>query len=61
MNNNEQLKKRCDMLLTVMLGKNNVEDWWQSRNKAFDMKTAKEQFDIDPKIVYNYLMSHVLK
>ena len=49
------------MLLTVMLGKNNVEDWWQSRNKAFDMKTAKEQFDIDPKIVYNYLMSHVLK
>ena len=57
----ENLKKRCDWLLTAMLGKDNIEKWWQSRNKAFDMKTAQEQFDIDPKVVYNYLMGHALR
>jgi len=25
------------------------------------MKTAEEQFDIDPKVVYNYLMGHALR
>jgi hypothetical protein len=44
-----------------MVGPNLVEKWWQSPNKAFDMKTAEEQFDIDPKVVYNYLMGHALR
>lgn len=57
----EQLKARCDWLLTALLGKDNVEGWWNSRNKAFDMKTGKEQFDIDPEIVYHYLMTFVDK
>jgi len=53
---NENLKKKCDILLAAMLGKDNIEGWWRSRNKAFNMMTAQEQFDIDPVIVYNYLM-----
>ena len=57
----ENLKKRCDLLLEAMVGPNLVEKWWQSPNKAFDMKTAEEQFDIDPKVVYNYLMGHALR
>ena len=57
----ENLKKRCDWILTAMLGKDGVEGWWQSRNKAFDMKTAQEQLDIDPEVVYNYLMGHALR
>jgi hypothetical protein len=44
-----------------MLGKDNIEKWWQSPNRAFDMKTAQEQFDIDPEVVYNYLMGHALR
>jgi hypothetical protein len=54
----ENLKKKCDLLLQAMVGPNLVNKWWQSPNKAFDMKTAQEQFDIDPKVVYNYLMGH---
>ena len=54
----ENLKKKCDLLLQAIVGPNLVEKWWQSRNKAFDMKTGQEQFDIDPKVVYNYLMGH---
>jgi hypothetical protein len=46
-------------MLTAILGKDNVDAWWQSRNKAFDMKTAQEQFDIDPEVVYKYLLNHV--
>jgi hypothetical protein len=57
----ENLKKRCDWLLTAMLGKDGVEAWWQSPNKAFDMKTAQEQLDIDPEVVYNYLMKQALR
>jgi hypothetical protein len=44
-----------------MLGKDNIEGWWRSRNKAFNMMTAQEQFDIEPEIVYNYLMLQALR
>ena len=57
----ENLKKKCDLLLQAMVGPNLVNKWWQSPNKAFDMKTAQEQFDIDPEVVYNYLMGHALR
>jgi hypothetical protein len=57
----DNMKQRCDLLLQAMVGPNLVEKWWQSRNKAFDMKTAKEQFDIDPQVVYNYLMGQALR
>ena len=57
----ENLKNKCDLLLQAMVGPNLVNKWWQSPNKAFDMKTAQEQFDIDPKVVYNYLMGHALR
>jgi hypothetical protein len=57
----ENLKKKCDILLAAMLGKDNIEGWWQSRNKAFNMMTAQEQLDIDPEVVYNYLMKQALR
>ena len=57
----ENLKNKCDLLLQAMVGPNLVNKWWQSPNKAFDMKTAQEQFDIDPEVVYNYLMGHALR
>ena len=57
----QRLKRKCDLLLQAMVGPNLVNKWWQSPNKAFDMKTAQEQFDIDPEVVYNYLMGHALR
>lgn len=54
-----QLRQRCDWLLTAMLGRDGVEAWWQSPNRAFDMRTAREQFELDPQRVYRYLMDSV--
>lgn len=55
------MKQRCDLLLEAMVGPNLIEQWWQSPNKAFDMKTPMEQFDIDSDVVYSYLMGHALR
>ena len=51
----ELLKKRCDILLLSMVGKDLVERWWNGYNKAFN-QTPKKQFDENPQSVYNYLM-----
>ena len=52
------MKQRCDALLIAMLGKTAAPEWWDSRNKAFDMLTAREQWDKDPTVVYKYLMGN---
>jgi hypothetical protein len=49
-------RKRCNSLLTALMGKNNIDLWWNSRNKHWDMKTPNEQWEIDYESVYNYLM-----
>lgn len=53
------IKKRCDALLIAMLGSKMAPEWWQSRNKAFDMQTPFEVFGSDPDKVYKYLLGHV--
>lgn len=55
----ENTKKRCDALLTAMLGAALVEKWWNGPNKAFDMETPITVFEKDPNKVYSYLMGHV--
>jgi hypothetical protein len=42
--------------LSALVGPEQVEKWWDSRNMAFDEKTPREIFDKDPQEVYNYLM-----
>lgn len=48
--------KRCEVLLIAMLGEEMAPKWWDSRNKAFDMKTPKEVWKTEPEKVYEYLM-----
>jgi hypothetical protein len=58
----EVLKLRCDALLTVLVGKDLVEAWWASKNKAFEEKTPQEVWDTDLyEHVYAYLMFHAGK
>ena len=52
-------RKRCDCLLTVSLGVANVDQWWNSRNKHWNMRTPNEQWEIDYESVYNYLMTQL--
>jgi hypothetical protein len=51
------MKARSDALLTAMLGKDLVEQWWQGENKRFNGLTPAEQWGKDPESVYSYLMN----
>lgn len=54
----EILRKRCDALLTALMGKNLVDNWWKSPNKAFCGDTPEVIFSVAPRTVYNYLMKY---
>lgn len=49
-------KQRSQWLLTAMLGKDFVDLWWNTPNKAFDMRTPAGMWIEDYAKVYNYLM-----
>ena len=48
-------KEKLDMLLEAMVGKEFVDAWWYSPNKAFDDQKPAE---VDLQIVADYLMWH---
>jgi hypothetical protein len=50
-------RRKCDALLTALIGADRVEDWWNSKNLTFGC-TANEQWEKDHVSVYNYLLSH---
>lgn len=52
------LREKCNILLQSLIGVELTEHWWTSHNKEFD-QTPKQQFDINPESVYNYLLKHV--
>ena len=47
------------MILHALVGPNQIKEWWNSPNKAFDMKPAKEMFEEDAERVYRYLINQV--
>lgn len=55
----EMLKLRCDEMLEAMVGIPTAAKWWNSPNKAFDMKTPKEQWEENPQSVYVYLFNYL--
>lgn len=55
----DQMKQRCDVLLIAMLGKQHVETWWSKENQAFNMLTPLNQWELDPVLVYQYLMGQL--
>ena len=50
------MRARCNAILLALLGETHAPLWWESRNKAFDMLTAQQQWDKNPGVVYRYLM-----
>lgn len=54
-------KQRSQWLITAMLGKDLVDLWWNTPNKAFDMRTPAGMWVEDYAKVYNYLMSMASK
>ena len=54
----EIMRKRSEVLVIALVGKNLSEKWWNSQNKAFNMMTPEEKWKEEPEAVYNYLMFH---
>lgn len=51
-------KEHLDQILFALLGKDDlVKKWWKSPNKAFDLKTPEEVFNVDQKAVITYLIN----
>ena len=50
------MRKRCEALLTALVGKDLVGDWWNSPNKAFANETPEQTYSVAPTTVYTYLM-----
>lgn len=59
MTNEDNLKKRCNILLFALLGNTELVDkWWKSKNIAFGLKTPEEQLLSDSEAVYKYLLQY---
>jgi len=54
----ELYKRQCNEMLEGLVGKDNVDKWWASPNKAFDDQTPFVQFELEPHIVRDYLIWH---
>lgn len=62
MNSYEQvdlMRRRSEVCVFALVGKDAAAQWWTSPNKAFDMHPPYVMFAIDPERVYNYLIGHV--
>lgn len=50
------MRARCEALITAMVGKDLVDQWWNSPNKAFGGDTPEQIYSVAPSAVYAYLM-----
>ena len=56
------LKEKCDIMLLSLIGEENIDVWWKSKNKAFQMLTPEEVFNTDDEgkmKVFDYLFSYL--
>lgn len=51
------LRKRSEVLVIALVGKDMAPKWWDGENRAFGM-TPNEKWKENPEVVYGYLMSH---
>ncbi|CAB4129871.1 hypothetical protein UFOVP116_155 [uncultured Caudovirales phage] len=54
----EMMRRRCDALLSAMLGLELAAGWWQrnNTNKTFGGRTPEDVFAENPQAVFDYLM-----
>jgi hypothetical protein len=55
------VRQRCNALLITLMGKDQADSWWSSRNSAFNMLNGNQQWEIDPESVYSYLLSFYIR
>ncbi len=52
----ENMRARCEALITAMVGKELATKWWNSPNRAFGDDTPEQIYSVAPPAVYAYLM-----
>jgi len=57
----EKRRNQCNIMLKALLGENNFQQWWNSKNKAFDDKTPEEVWVEDSEKVFDYLVFYCLR
>jgi hypothetical protein len=50
------MRARCESLVTAMVGRELVHQWWNGANRAFDGDTPEQMYSVAPSVVYAYLM-----
>lgn len=55
---NDTYKKQCNEMIAALVGKENVDKWWGSPNRAFGDKTPFVQYELDCNVVRDYLIWH---
>lgn len=59
MTDKDRAKEKCNNILTELLGVDS-NTWWESPNKAFDLKTPNEIWDSKYwGLVYSYLLDQL--
>lgn len=53
-----EMKNECNRMLAALVGPLLVDNWWQSKNRAFDNQTPAGEWLRNPERVYRYLQSH---
>ena len=51
-----RMRKRCEALITAMVGAELAPKWWTGPNKAFGGDTPEQIYSVSPSSVYAYLM-----
>lgn len=51
-------RQRSDALVISLVGREFADKWWQSPNKAFDLRTPEYMWTVDYIKVYEYLLRH---
>jgi len=49
------MRQRCEIMILSLLGEEISPKWWDSPNKAFELKTPNEVWSTDPESVYKYI------
>ena len=50
------MRARCEALILSMVGREMVNKWWISSNRAFGGDTPEQMYNVAPGAVYDYLM-----
>lgn len=56
MNEQQLMRKRCEVIVTALVGQELADQWWNGPNRAFGGDTPEQMYSVTPSVVYAYLM-----